>query len=432
MSAFVRHPSTAPSMIATLATPLSVAFAAAAIWSASVGTLLAAAAAGLMAVIALATCAFASAPSRRPFDAMLLVDFIVVAACGLLCDPNLTLWHAAGTWADLFRLSSIGAGVAAGLYIGVMALVTIVSGRRPSGAATAATAAIPLIFCLFMALGSGLPLALGRLLTFGAPLPAYAATWIGAAIDLFIVNEAIIAGALIALGRRRPLDLPLHRTLLLAAMFAAATPICADFGSSEVVASLPSIVAVLVTALAAAAAQAGLWGQTYLATQAIADVLAGRPPVAPAIRAPWMTGMKKGAVYGFVFIALVGFAGLLVGWAPFLTVLATTEFAGACLIGAVLYPLARTVMESTDSTLPFQRRLYVELARPSNYFRGLVIGGAVALALVIGLPTRSALDRFLFGVAWGAIAAAGVDLATGVVPLITGSRRHLASLRQYV
>lgn len=411
---------------------IGVALSIAAVVSASEGTARYALIAGGLGAAALYACLTAVPGARRPPLWTLLFDAAVVAGYVLLCNPALTLWHAAANWSELFRMSSVGAGAAVGLYISIIAIIGFMSARRPSVPAAIATVAIPFVFCIFMALGSDLPTQLGRALTFGAMTSVMAQTWIGASIALFVVNEAIIAGAIVALGRRRPLDLRLHSTLAFAAIFAAATPLLATAGSTALVASLPPILAVLVMALAAAAAQAGLWGQTYLATQAIADLLAGRPPIAPGIRGPWVSGMKKGAVYGFVFIALVTGAGALIAWAPFLQFLAFTKFAGACLIGALLYPLARTVMESTDSTSPFAGRLRTEFERPANYLRGLVVGGAVALAIVIGVPERSALDRFLFGVVWGAAASVGVDFAMSLVPVVTGSRKHISSLRLYL
>ena len=360
------------------------------------------------------------------------IDFAVIAGYALLCDPALTLWHAPAGWNELFRLSPVGAGVSVALYLAVIASIAASSARRPTIMAHAAATAIPFVFCIFMALGSGLPQALGALLTFNAPIPAFAQTWIGASIDLFLVNEAVIAGAAVALGRREPLDLRLHGTLAMSAIFAAATPFLATAGGSAAVAGLPAVLSVPVAAIAAAAAQAGIWGETYLVTQALADVLAGRPPIAPSIRSPWITGMRKGGMYGFVFIALLGIAGALVGSRPIMDLLAFASIGGACLIGAALYPLARTILESTDGTAPFRGRLLTEFSRPTNFLRGLTVGAAVAVALGAGLPDRSSLERFLFGVGWGIAASAGVDLAGSLALLVARKRRHLASPRLYL
>ena len=91
---------------------------------------------------------------------------------------------------------------------------------------------------------------------------------------------------------------------------------------------------------------------------------------------------------------LVTGAGALIAWAPFLQFLAFTKFAGASLIGGVLYPLARTVMESTDSTSPFAGRLRTEFERPSNYLRVLVVGGAsvgAGVAVAVGVAVDVAV-----------------------------------------
>ncbi len=408
-----------------------IVLACAAVFTATTGGLQSALLSGVLGALAL-VCAMVSIPARGASFLSFAADFVVIAGYALLCDPALVLWHAPENWAQLFRLSPVGAGVAVALYMIVVAMIAASSMRRPTAPAIGATLAIPLVFCIFMALGSDLPQALGALLTFDAPLPAFARTWIGASIALLIVNEAAIVGVAIALGRRVPLDQRLHTTLLLAAIFAAATPFLATAGGSAAATGWPPLLAVPVAALAAAAAQAGIWGETYLVTQALADLLAGKPPIAPSIRGPWVSGMKKGAVYGFVFIALLGIAGALIAWHPFLQFLALTSFGGACLIGAVLYPLARTILESTDGTAPFKGRLQTAYSHPSNYLRGLVVGAAVAIAIIAGLPDRSSLERFIFGVLWGAGASAGVDLASGLVPLVTRTRRHLANPRLYL
>ena len=386
---------------------------------------------GLLGAFALAAGLQTQTALRGGLATALLVDFVVIFGYALLCDPALTLWRAPAGWNELFRLSPVGAGVTVALYLAVIAFSAVSSARRSTVAANAAAIAIPFVFCIFIALGSGLPQALGALLTFNAPLPAFALAWIGASIDLFVVNEAVIVGAVIVLGRRHPRDLQLHGTLALSAMFAAATPFLATAGGSAAFAGLPTIVAIPVAAVAAAAAQAGIWGETYLVTQALADILAGKPPITQTIRSPWIAGMRKGAVYGFVFIALLGIAGALVGSRSFMDLLAFASLGGACLVGAALYPLARTILESTDGTAPFRGRLLAEFSRPSNFLRGVVAGAAVMVALTIDLPDRSSLERFLFGVGWGIAASAGIDLASSLGLLVAQKRRHLASPRLY-
>ncbi len=374
-------------------------------------------------------------PERRSSNATAsraLFDAAVVAAYGLLCNPEGILWRTPGAWRDLFAFTSVGASCAAGLYVGSFLIIMAYSGRRPGAPAAVALALIPFLFCIFVALGSGLPLDLGRIALFGAQVdPSYEAA-IGRALVLFVLNEAIIAGALIALGRASQGDPRLHATLFLAALFAAITPVIAAFGSTAWAQSLSPAAGVLFTAATAALAQAGLWGETYLVTQTIANLLRGCPPIEPAVRKPWSSGAAKGAVYGFLFIGLVGAAGAFIESKPLFNGFVATGVFGAAIAGAVLYPLARTILESTDSTPPFHLRFSRELRRPANYLRGLPVGAAIWLGAEAGVSGWSGGDRFLYGAIAGAAAYAGVDVLTDIAPLLTGRRRHLSSWRIYL
>lgn len=306
-------------------------------------------------------------PERRSNAGALSIavfDAFVVCAYGLLCNPALALWRAPNKWSELFQMTPVGAGTATALYIGSMLVIMAYSGRRPGKSAAVSLALIPFLFAVAISLGSNLPADLGRLMTFGADLDYFWLAAIGRVVVLFVFNEAIIAGASIALGRTPQRDPRLHGMLFFAAAFAAFTPMIASAGSLQFAQSLPSPVGVVFTALVAAAAQAGLWGETYLVTQIIADLLHGSPPIQPAVRKPWKTGAIKGAVYGFVFMLLVGAVGAFSQNDRLFDAFTATGVIGAAIAGALIYPLGRTIMESTDSTPPFLMRLGAQARRP--------------------------------------------------------------------
>ena len=91
--------------------------------------------------------------------------------------------------------------------------------------------------------------------------------------------------------------------------------------------------------LLAAAAQAGLWGETYLVTQAMAGMLRGTPSLPVIVLSDWKTGAAKGAVYGFVFMALLLVAGMVVTFPPALGLLVAAGPVAGALIGAATFPL---------------------------------------------------------------------------------------------
>ncbi|MFV0281668.1 MAG: GH36-type glycosyl hydrolase domain-containing protein [Rhodoblastus sp.] len=374
-------------------------------------------------------------PEGRILNAIARVgwfDALVVGVYGLLCNPQGFLWRSPGAWSELFAFTSVGASCAAGLYIAGMLIIMAYSGRRPQAAANGALALIPFLFCVFIGLGSELPAQVGRWVALNAPLSVPMQAAIGRTLGLFLVNEAIIAGAAIALGRRLPRDTRLHGLLFIAAAYASFSPIIATFGSSAYVQSLPVGVIVVVSALTAALAQAGIWGETYLVTQAIADLLHGSPPIEPAVRKPWLSGAGKGAVYGFVFMGLLTFVGALMENQALFNLFLATGVTGAAVLGCAVYPLGRTILESTDSTPPFAMRLMRELQRPQNYLRGLAVGAAIWIATQMGLPGHSGSERFLFGVIAGAFAYAGVDFLSDVAPIIMRRRRKLSSWRVFL
>ena len=130
-------------------------------------------------------------------------------------------------------------------------------------------------------------------------------------------------------------------------------------------------------------------------------------------------------------MALLLGANLILEFAPAVAVIHVTGPLGAALLGALLFPLARAIVESTDSTPPFFGRLEAAYASNSNFARGVVAGVGAWLALYLDLPGWSGFDRFLFGAAVGALAFAGVDAALDALELREERRQHLRSWRVY-
>ncbi|MDE2579476.1 MAG: glycosyl transferase family 36 [Hyphomicrobiales bacterium] len=414
-----------------------VALACAAVWLAGAGGWMHAGAGALAGALALALIAPAPGPLIAPFA---IFDALVLAAYGLLCNPAGVLWRAPGAWSEVFAFTSLGASVAAGLYIATIAIAFASSARRPHFAPSIALALTPFAFCLFIAMGSNLPEQIGRIAPivglFPQPYDRAIASAIGHALILIALNEAVIASAAVALGRKIPNERGLHVWLIGAAILAAFTPVFAEFGSSAFVASLPRALSVVCAAAMAAAAQAGVWGETYLVTQAVVDLLHGAPPIKQSVKKPWRSGFGKGAVYGLVFMGLIGVADLVVNQRWLMQALAPTHDMlapfFAALAGAIVYPLARTILESTDSTPPFFGRLRAEALRPSNYFRGLAFGAAILIGAREGAPGWSGGWRFLFGAAAGAAMYAGVDALSDLALILSGSRKRMSSWRLYV
>jgi cyclic beta-1,2-glucan synthetase len=355
------------------------------------------------------------------------VDFAIVVGLALIVEPAGVLWRAPTGLHDIFSLTPVGGGFAVYLYCAGVAVLT---GRAP-WTIRVALLFLPFLFCLLFAIGSPAELEIGKILFFGLPVPPEAPVIVGRTYILFVLNEAVVVGAPLALGRFLPRQWRPHAVLFLAAFLAALTPFVAGSVSLYLTPHLPAPLVQVAATLAAALAQAGLWGETYLVTQSLAGLLGGTPSLSAIVYGDWLNGAKKGFVYGLVFMGLLLAIALCLKVAPFVAAVAAFPPVSGLVLGAALFPLVRAIVESTDSTPPFFGRLRQAYERSTNYGRGLVAGVGAGIALFIDLPGASGGDRFLFGVAVGALAFAGVDAAFDGYELSRGRRQHLRSWRVY-
>jgi cyclic beta-1,2-glucan synthetase len=355
------------------------------------------------------------------------VDFIAVAIFAALCDRSGLLWRAPDVLEQLFRFSPVGAGAATLVYIAGVVSLTARS-RMPL---RIALFLLPFLFSLLVALGSPPVTEIGGAFFPGLDIPEPVKKIAGRTLALFLLNEGVVVGVPLALGRFLPRQWRPHGILAFSAFIASLTPFVASAVTVVVTPYAPAPIAAVFAAIAAALAQAGLWGETYLVTQAIAGLLRATPSLSIVVYNDWKTGAEKGAVYGFVYMALILAAGLVVSFPPAVALITLSGPLGGALIGAGLYPLARAIVESTDSTPPFFARVEEAYRRPANYARGAVAGVAASVALMIDLPAAGGSDRFLFGVIAGALAYAGVDLAFDFYELTQVRRQHFRSWRVY-
>jgi cyclic beta-1,2-glucan synthetase len=307
-----------------------------------------------------------AALDRRQKSILAAADFFAVAALAALCDPSGVLWRAPTSIESLFLLTPSGVGTAVFIYLAGSVGLT---GRSPL-AIRAALFALPFLFCLLIALGSPVAIELGRAALLGFEAPEFVNTVVGRVLVLFLVNEAVVVGAPLALGRFLPREWRPHGVLFLAALYAAVTPYIATAVSSYVTPRAPAPIAQIAAVLAAALAQAGLWGETYLVTQSLAGLLRGSASLSVIVFGDWKSGAEKGLVYGLVFMGLLLGANLILGFTPAVAVINATGPLGAAILGALLFPLARAIVESTDSTPPFCAKLEFR-ARRRGWSRGL-------------------------------------------------------------
>lgn len=394
---------------------------AAAAWQPPVAAL--AAALGLALLTPRPTAPLAAGRAALPFGLM-------VGALALSADPNLRVWQPPGAWADLVRLSPVGAAFAIALLLAAAAWGLWRRRRLPRPLHGLAFLALPYLLGAFFLLaapdlasrlGAGLGLALGPT----------AELVLGRALILLALNATVVVGVGWLMDRRWSRDPRLHLVLLASAVFAALGPQIAAAGTTAAVAGLPWPARTAAAAALAAAAMAGLWAQTFLLTGVMLDAIHHRRPTRAVGAKHWREGAAKGAIYGGVFVLLVQLLATAAGNATLRELFAAAPLPTAALAGALLYPLARTILESFDGSAPFLVRLTRNAAERTGYARGLVVGAAVGWALLGGLPTQGSPDRFLFGLAAGALAYAGVDLVADGWSIARGPRQRFQTWRLY-
>ncbi|MGH8728511.1 MAG: GH36-type glycosyl hydrolase domain-containing protein [Burkholderiales bacterium] len=374
--------------------------------------------------------AFAFGDRWSPLTAP-IATAIVIGLFSSSVSPEAKLWQVPASWADLTVLTPQGAALGSLLYLSV-ALWSLARFARPLALiANLALLAAPYLFNLLLALAaSGMTVGLGRMVL-GADLPAAVASGLGRTLMLFAFNEALLLGLGLLMDRRLAPSWRLHLLVLASSALAAFTPLVADFGSTEMISRWPIVVRVATMVLSEALAQAGLWAQVFFLTGMLLDALRGRRPILTAGYAHWYAGLARGAVYGGLFVllvqlgALVWSSSVVVGW------LRAHPAAGGSLMGVLLFPLAKTILESFDGCAPFFARFTKAVREPLNYVRGLIAGLGLGLVLSQGLPMLPGGLRFTLGFAIGAAAYAGADALWDLKSVLGHQRQRMQTWRVY-
>lgn len=406
---------------------LTLAASAAAMQAAGLGSALLSAAAGLLALLAAARATGASLPPLP----RLAGDALALAALALAADPAAAPWGTPRAWGELSSLTPLGSAAATGLYLAAGFWTLSRERRLPRLLTAAAWLALPFAFNLLLLLGAR-PLLSELGATF---LPDGSDPGLALLLGRFLVLAGFNLAVTIAIGavmdQRWSRDPVLLALLLAAAAVAVLTPLLAELGSSRAIAELPSLPRLVAVLATGSLAQAGLWGQVFLMTGILLDALIYRRPTRIAAFWHWRDGLAKGAVYSLVFLLVVHLPVAFASVPPLRLLAEGAPLLLGALAGALVFPAARTIVETFDGSPAFWRRLAQAAREPWGYGRGAVIGLAVGIGLLAGLPAADGLTRFGFGILVGVAAYAGVDLARDAVDLARARRRRLQSWRVY-
>jgi cyclic beta-1,2-glucan synthetase len=357
-----------------------------------------------------------------------------VAALFLLTsarDDAVKIWQLPLAWRDLLQITPAGVTISCAAYFVASLSAMLWANRHLVLLERVAIVLMPFAFNLVLALGAT-PLMhqIGSSALLGLSAPDSLAIALGRALLLFVLGQLLVALLAATMTGRVLRDKRFHLLLVLSTVHAALTPIIADL-PSQWTGSSAGLAQFLGAVACAALAQAGLWAVVFLATGILIDALLGKPPTFPAARKHWQGGLVKGSIYGglFMFILLAARAVIL---NPEINhFLVHYPVLSAALAGALLYPLASTIVASADETPPFFGRLLDNYQQPASYLRGLVVGAGIAWALSSGLPREEGLHRFLAMFVIGALAYAGVDFIVDLAHVMSGERRKLRIWRVY-
>jgi cyclic beta-1,2-glucan synthetase len=269
---------------------------------------------------------------------------------------------------------------------------------------------------------------LGALLSPDVPHSFQGQVAVGRAVVLFFCAEVMVQIYFFVGTGRLKRSPKLHALALLSAALGALSPLIANFAQTVT----QPVLAIVVSTVVAALAQAALWSIVYVMTGMTLDLMNGRPPTFRETYGHWRTGATKGAIYGGVFMFLMLALAAPLREPAFVAFLKSHALLLAPLAGALAYPLAQTLVGSADGTPPFFGRLRASYRDPRAYVRGIVAGTGAVWALTAGLGEASGAARFgaLFVV--GALAYSGVDLLFDAARIVSGERRKLQSWRVYV
>ena len=373
-----------------------------------------------------------AAPSRFRRLSDRARDAALVGVLAWAIDPAASLWAMP---AALHQVPTLTHGAATVIAAAFLFASLMARARRQAALphpAALAFLAVPLGFNLLLLLGNGTLLAHWGQVLAGAVLEPADHAAIGRTVLLGGINLAAVWGMGLLVDGRASRDVRLLRAAVLCGGWAAWTPVMADWGSSATLTAWHPLAALTAVVTLAAFAQAGLWAQTFFITALLMQGLRDQRPQAVTLAPQIREGATKGAVYGALFMLILGTAALLYRHPAFRHGLESTPWLAGALLGPLLFGLARTLIESFDGSAPFIGRLRRNLLAPDNYARGVVLGFGLTLLIERNVIAASADVRFLSGFVVGTLVGAGVDWLMHGIARLRGRRQHFDTPRIYV
>ncbi|HQB94449.1 MAG TPA: hypothetical protein PK997_04470, partial [Candidatus Omnitrophota bacterium] len=348
-------------------------------------------------------------------------DFFIAALLAF-SSSRLELLQIPTVWSNLLMVNKLTAAVAFLVYQIFNANAMGSSGKHAAPVPAALIVGTPYLVGLLLLLENAtLIKTMAYSLTFGL-LAAWPAVLdgLGRLVVVFVFNELLSNGMSYATKGRFLKTPRAHGLLLLVSLAVVLAPAIANLGSAAVIGTWPMALRALVSVVTTVLSFAGLWGEVYLVTGILLD---GGKHIAPSedtIFRNVTTGMKKGMAYSGILMTILYVLATIFMMPAAQKVMASFPYVIGILLGAIVFPFAKTIIESFDGSMPFFDRLAYSYRNRVLYARGAVAGFGIAAMIVQGYIHRSTSDRILFGLMIGFLASGGISFFRDLVYMMKG------------
>lgn len=360
---------------------------------------------------------FKRGATGKNLTALEMFQNVLITGILAATSSNQVLLQTPASWAQVLMKSNLTAMVTFLIYQVINAVSLIKTRRHIKFMTGVLVAGIPYLFGWLLILQNpDLLQNMGSTLSIGlvSHWPAVSVQ-LGRLVVVFLFNEMLVnaislatQGGWIRKGRA-------HLIMFAVSVAVILSPIIADLGSNEVVGSWPILLRAVVAVLTTVLAQAGLWGEVYLITGVTLDAGNRIVPSSSGIFGHISTGMKKGMMYSGILMTLLYLLKMALDNGASHLLMAVLPIVLGTIVGALLFPLVKTIIETFDGSMAFIVRMRYSYRNAVLYCRGAVVGFGFAYMIKQGLFQLPMSDRMTFGLIIGLIASLGVSLGRDIV-----------------
>lgn len=254
---------------------------------------------------------------------------------------------------------------------------------------------------------------------------------LGRLLVVFAFNQLLANGISFATKGKVLKTLKIHSYIFLVSLAVVLAPSIANLAAAPMIANLPFVLRAAASVLLTMLSFAGLWGEIYLMTGMLLDAGKRITLTEETVFKHVTTGMRKGLAYSGILMALLYLFEIVFASPISLKVMGAFPYGIGIIVGALIFPLVKTLIETFDGSLPFFERMRYSYRQWTLYFRGAIAGFGFASMVAQNYFQKTMPDRVLFGLIVGLMASAGVSLFRDIVYAAKGQGK-IQSWRMYV